>query len=75
MAILVTLPELLATGAAVCEVWANTFAGLSNNKITARIRWLFLWWIVYLWCGLWLYSLKDLGQHMSRQIGRVPLAV
>ena len=32
---LVTLPELLATGAAVCDVWANTFAGLSN--IIARI--------------------------------------
>ena len=34
---LVTLPELLATGAAVCEVWANTFIGLSNNAI-AKIR-------------------------------------
>ena len=33
IAILVTDPELFATGAAVCEVWANTFKGLSNNAI------------------------------------------
>jgi len=33
MAILVTDPELFATGAAVWEVFANTFKGLSANII------------------------------------------
>jgi hypothetical protein len=39
---LVTEPLELATGAAVWEVFANTFTGLNSNKIIAKIRWLFL---------------------------------